>query len=174
MDYHGIDLKLVNVKLFAGHDTKTGLNAEIVYNGVKILHVYDSAHGGCFEYRNLGKTDAQRDEFRKLEKELEDRLKALPETEHGWKHDLDWAVDMVLEYQEAEKSAKKNKMFNKGILYKEGKNQSYTHWGSKWTLTKMSKNPKGLTTIQVAYDQLKADGKEILNLERLKKIGVKI
>lgn len=192
MDYHGIDIKLVNVQTFEGHDTKLGLNADIVYNGKKIAHVYDSAHGGCFEYTVLGdivKNDKgeyektpERIENQRLFKELEERIAALPEVtstsqgftgkEVSWRQDLDWVVDQVFEHQENEKMEKKKKMYNKGILYREGDSEYVSSWKG-FTLTKLAKHPKGLPTIQAAYLSLKnKKGVEILNLERLKKIGV--
>lgn len=171
MNYHGIDIKLVNVKTFVGHDTKTGLNADIVYNGKKILHVYDSAHGGCFEYHLLG----DREESRKLQEELEKRIAALPNPEGcSWKQDLDWVVDQVFNHQTEEKEKKDSLMYNKGILFKEDGKQYEIGW-PKFTLKKLAKHPKGIATIQAAYLSLKnKKGVEIVNTERLKKIGIEL
>jgi hypothetical protein len=47
----GITLK--NLKSFPGHDGMDGMDADICINGKKMLHVYDSANGGCFEYRPI-------------------------------------------------------------------------------------------------------------------------
>jgi len=47
----GITLK--NVKTFEGHDTMMGFNADVYVDGVLALHAFDSAHGGCYEYRSV-------------------------------------------------------------------------------------------------------------------------
>ena len=48
------NLKIINYKTHKGY-SGYGFNADIVYNGKKIAHVYDNAMGGEYKYTTLGK-----------------------------------------------------------------------------------------------------------------------
>ena len=187
MNFQGIEISLRNVKTFEGHDTKTGLNADIVYKGYMIAHIHDDARGGCFDYHVLGELKKTEDGYedspdrarnKKLFAELEEKLAALPEYEpEGWgfkiQPDLDHLVDKAFNEWEDAQIIKKNQ--KKGILTRVP--NGISTWGWKTTIPTMMKKYGKHIIIADLNKQVKAfkeEGKEILNIEYLKSIGVEI
>lgn len=56
-----VTVSVKNVKTFAGHDGQCGLNCDVMFGPRKVTHVYDSAHGGGFEYDNYRMLDSRGD-----------------------------------------------------------------------------------------------------------------
>ena len=175
----GIDLKIVNYKEFAGHDGIPGYNVDLVYKGKKIAHAYDDAWGGEVQITPLGKVVKTADSYepslelktnRGLLKELENEISALPnrESKHfedGYKENLDCLIEDLINAKQIEKD------FKKGIVCKHPHGHETFGWKIQLP-TFIEKYKNGLQEVQKYYDELKAEGKEILNGEYLASIGV--
>jgi len=117
---------LKNVKLFEGHDTMTGFNADIYIEGVKCMHVHDSANGGCYDYNSFAYHSKNEKKIRELSSKLEAYVLTLPDIKHEHnghtsmlKMDLDLFIDnMVTEYEVA-KAAKASVNRMKRIMKKQ-------------------------------------------------------
>ena len=84
-----MDYSIKNVKTFPGHDGMLGFNASLYKGSKKIATVFDSAHGGCYEYtwvNGWNGTDA---------KELEEHIKTLPDEKFG-RHSLSMDMDLFV------------------------------------------------------------------------------
>lgn len=172
------DLKIVNYKEFPGHDGVPGFNLELKYKGKKILRIFDAAYGGEYEINVIGEIVRNKDgkyvdspireDNNALYNELKDRIKQLPKDEkYDLEEKLEYLVDELIDELRVEKDSKK------GIVCK----ISYGHkiYGFKVQLpTLVKKYNNGLELVQQYYDELKADGQEILNTKYLASIGVKL
>ena len=167
-------VKLKNVKTFEGHDTMLGLNADVWIDGVKCMHLHDSAHGGGFEYHDFAYGSKDPEKIKGLIKNLEDHIKTLPETKHTFggktisiKPDMDGFLNDIYEEMELEKKMKR------AILVGVPNDTQFTmiSWG-KVLLTKIP-----MHVLQKTVDRLKVeecvDGKVILNTN-LTALGVTI
>jgi hypothetical protein len=172
MTKDSLDIKLVNLKTFAGHDSMQGINADIVYRGNKIAHVYDDARGGCFEYSILG--NFQTDVYKKnrdLLQELESKIAELPIEKNDLGYNIIPNIDGIISNLVSKKQMSKDQ--NKGLLIKTA--WGYDILGGKTTLLHIIKNYRnGLETIQKWYDDEKEKGSEILNKDYLSTLGIKI
>lgn len=167
-------LTLVNYKEFEGHDGMPGFNADLVYKGKKIAHVYDDAWGGPYQVDVLGVYDSkEREGNKKLLDELLADIDANYVLEEKWdkrpdKHSL---LEFLIGDLTNELDRKKDE--KKGIIVKHGSGYQIYGWNVQIpTLLKKYKN--GLDVVQKYYDEIKAKGKEILNTEYLQSIGVKL
>jgi len=158
---HGIDLKIANYKEFAGHDGMPGFNVDIVYNGKRVAHGYDDAWGGGIQYNDI--VD------QKAFDELNARIKALPKLEGqfgGMEQQLEFLIDDLSNELRMKKDEKK------GILCKTLNGWQTFGWNIQLPAVIKREGSAGLKDIQDYYNELKAEGKEILNGEYLASIGV--
>jgi hypothetical protein len=166
---------LVNYKEFAGHDGMPGFNVDIKYKGKKIAHAYDDAWGGPTDIHAIGLADTtERKVNEKLLKELLDDVGANYEYESEYS-DKRPSAYTLLEFLVSDlvDELTRKKDDKKGILIKHGAGYLIHQWSVQIpTLIKRYRN--GLEVIQKDYDKLKADGKEILNTEYLKSVGVEL
>ena len=169
------EVKLKNVKTFEGHDTMLGLNADVWIDGVKCMHLYDSAYGGCYDYTSFAHGSKNPEKIRTLIKNLEDYIKTRPETKHTFggktisiKPDMDIFLNDIYEEMEMEKKMKK------AILIGVPNDTQYQmfSWKGKPALSKFPKD-----MLQKAVDKMKreqcTDGKVILNTN-LTALGITI
>jgi len=173
-----LKITLKKLKTFPGHDGMEGFDADICVDGKAVLHVYDSAHGGCFEYSPIG-TDYK--QARNVEAELEEKLKTFPEHEtemgggrtYSSRDTLDCVIGALV--SEAGFQKQLNRDAKKGILIEVPNGYSIISFkaGTITAMLKKYKQEAVATMLQgVVKRELKA-GNKILNLEYLKSIGVK-
>lgn len=171
----GITLK--KLKTFPGHDGMEGFDADVYVNGLPALHVYDSAHGGCYEYSPIG-TDYKA--ARQIEADLEAKLEEFPEHEIEMcgrsfmsRDTLDFVIGTLVSEAQFQKNIKKDS--KKGILV-ETENGYETISFKAGSITSLLKNYEQEAVammLQGHVQKLLKDGNTILNLEYLKSIGVK-
>ena len=172
----GITLK--NLKTFPGHDAGVGFDADICVDGKKVLHVYDSAHGGCFEYTPC---DSDYKKAREVEANLEEKLKAFPEHEvemgggrtYMSRDTLDCVIGALVSDHEWAKEIKKSE--KKGIVVetKFGLEVIKFKAGTLTALLKKYEQKAVSMMIQGHVKKLIKDGEVILNQKYLESIGVK-
>jgi len=116
---------LKNVKEFEGHDTMIGFNADIYIEGIKCMHVHDSAHGGCYEYQSFAYHSKNEKKIRELSSKLEAYVLTLPDIpfEHNGltsnlKMDLDLFIDDLVEKHQKAKQVKNAEARMKRIMKK--------------------------------------------------------
>lgn len=188
----GITLK--KLKTFAGHDAGLGINADICLNGKAFAHAYDDAYGGMMDIDALGSVDKVGDTYeaskelkrnREIIKEVEAAIAKYPEHEvefggrsHMVKEDLEGIVNALVDEMETQKQIKRDQ--KKGILIKTVMGYRTLAWKAG-TIDGMFKKYPGdlnkkkiLDMVQKGYDECKAKGDEVLNLEYLKSIGINI
>ncbi|MEK6829769.1 MAG: hypothetical protein AABY15_06635 [Nanoarchaeota archaeon] len=173
----GITLKKIGT--FKGHEGMLGINADICLNGKAFAHAYDDARGGEMDITPIGYTKENKDTIA----ELEEKLKTFPEykVELGnsnfmMRDSLDDIVNALVDAHLHKQELKK--LENKGILL-EGENGnvsvvSWQHGDIGKMIGKFGAAQVIEKLLQPTYDQYKAEGKNILNVEYLKKVGVKI
>ena len=188
----GITLK--NLKTFAGHDAGLGINADICLNGKAFAHAYDDAYGGMMDIDALGSVDKVGDTYeaskelkrnREIIKEVEAAIAKYPEHEvvfggrpHMVKEDLEGLVNALVDEMETQKRIKRDQ--KKGILIKTVMGYRTLAWKAGTIDGMLKKYPgdlnkkKILDMVQKGYDECKAKGDEVLNLEYLKSIGINI
>lgn len=171
--------ELKNVKHFEGHDGMTGLNADLYIDGVKCLHVHDSAFGGCFDYYDYSHNAKDPEKIKSLIKKFDDHLATLPKENHtfGGKTiqitiDRDWMITKLEEEWAKAKTMKKmqRQMADK-ILVGLPNADSYSYYPFKIPLAKI---PQG--QLQAAIVRIKGKlkkGEVILNTN-LTELGVTI
>lgn len=178
----GITLKKIGT--FKGHEGMLGINADICLGGKAFAHAYDDARGGEMDIDAL--CDHKKPETikanRKIIQDIEDKLKTFPEykVSLGDSHFMtrDSLADIVnaLVDEHTEKQLLK-KDENKGLVFKSEGGMSLVTW-PLGTIPKMIEKYGAAQVVekllQPTYDEYKAKGKTILNLEYLKKVGVKI
>lgn len=188
----GITLK--NLKTFAGHDGMLGINADICLHGKAFAHAYDDAHGGMMDIDALGGLDKVGENYavskelkrnREIIEEVGLAIAKYPEHEvilggkpYKTKEDLEGIVNALVDEMETQKKLKRDQ--KKGILVKRPNGYSTISWKAG-TIDNMFKKYPGelnkktiLDMVQKSYDECKAKGEEVLNLEYLKSIGIKI
>ena len=187
----GITLK--SLKTFEGHDG-LGINADICLDGFPFAHAYDDAHGGCMDIRPLGGLNKVGDSYeaspllkrtRQMLIDVEAEIAKYPEHEvelgglsHMFKEDLEGIVNALVDEAQTQKQIKRNQ--KKGILIKTAMGYKTIAWKAG-TIDGMFKKYPGdlnkkkiLDMVQKGYDECKAKGDEVLNLEYLKSIGINI
>jgi len=171
----GITLK--NLKTFPGHDGMQGFDADICVNGKKVLHVYDSAHGGCFEFRPV---DTDYRKAREVEAELEEKIAKYPKYPcdlgggtRMMQDSLECVVGALVSDMEMQKDIKKDE--KKGIMVE-------TKFGYEIIKYKAGTLPKLIEKyseiavslmVQAEVKKLIKQGETILNQRYLESIGVK-
>ncbi|MHA1816818.1 MAG: hypothetical protein ACTSX1_12480 [Candidatus Heimdallarchaeaceae archaeon] len=172
----GITLK--NLKTFPGHDGMEAFDTDICVDGKQVLHAYDSAHGGCYEFNPVKGQDYR--EAREVEAELEEKFKAFPkhDTEMGGgriyssRDTLECIIGALVSDHSYQKQLKKDT--KKGLLIEKDNGYEIIKWNK--TLPTMIKQhgDKMIAIIQKKYDETIAKKEVVLNLEYLKSIGIKI
>lgn len=187
----GITLK--NIKTFEGHDG-LGINADICLDGFPFAHAYDDAHGGCMDIRPLGGLDKVGDSYevspllkrtRQMLVDVEAAIAKYPEHEvelggrsHMFKEDLEGIVNVLVDEAQTQKQIKRDQ--KKGILVKRGDNYGIISWklgtidGMLKKYTADVHRKQIFDMIQKRYEECKAKGDEVLNLEYLKSVGINI
>lgn len=142
------NVKLTNVKFFEGHDTMIGFNADVYINSIKCFHVYDSAHGGCYEYRNYVYDNPKAEQIKTNIKLLEDYIQTLPpkDIKVGSGKTLKLKVDMdvfiedyVEAYQKQKEAKKQKKLMETGILFGVPNSNGYSYLNYKHPLSEIPK-----------------------------------
>jgi len=168
----GITLK--NLKTFPGHDGMEAFDADICVNGKKVLHAYDSAHGGCYEFTPIGQDYKL---AREVEADLEDKIKAFPEHEtvfggrsHTTKDTLECVIGALVSNATFQKDIKRDS--KKGLLLEVESGYELLKWkaGTIPNMIKKFGKDKVVALIQSEYLKTK---QTILNKEYLESIGVK-
>ena len=172
----GITLK--GHQTFPGHDGQTGMDADICLNGKKVLHVYDSANGGCYDFRPV---DTNYQLARDMEAKLEAMISKYPEIEVHFgadkptmmKENLEGiccALSCEIDWQKVVKRSQK-----KGILVKTDKGFRTVKFQAGTITNMLKKYPKEAVALMLQghVKKLIKDKETILNLEYLKSIGVK-
>lgn len=188
----GITLK--NLKTFAGHDAGLGINADICLDGFPFAHAYDDAHGGMMDIQPLGGLNKVGDSYevspllkrtRQMIVDVEAAIAKYPEHEvelggrpYKVKENLEGIVNALVDEAETQKQIKRDQ--KKGILVKIAIGYRTIGWKAG-TIDNMFKKYTGeankkqiLDMVQKAYDECKAKGDEVINLEYLKSIGINI
>lgn len=172
----GITLK--NIKTFNGHDG-IGIDAVVCVNGKPIARLFDSAHGGCYEYQPVGK-DYPKDAWAKIA-EIEKLVASYPETEVSlgsskfmMKPSLDGVCDALADEYETQKTVKKNE--KKGLVLKNGDNISVVTFkaGTIDNMLKKYSREQVISLLKKTCEKYIAEGETILNLEYIKSLGVKL
>ena len=175
-----IGLTLKNIKTFEGHDTMMGFNADVYVHGKKCFHVYDSAHGGCFDYSPVD-NKMKHNEVWGLTSKLDDDLKTRPEYEielggklMNHQDNLEIVIDALVTEFLYNKDFKRDS--KKGILTEEGNNYAITSFKAGTIPVMLRKYEKKSVALMIEghVKKLIKDGETILNLEYLKSIGVKV
>ena len=120
-----MNVRLKKIKFFEGHDTMQGMSADVWINGVKCMHVFDSAHGGGFEYNYYISNNPKPAQVKQNIADLEAHIKSLPKQELNYAGkimmvsvDMDGFIDDLLNKQEKEKQEKKKlKLMQTAILF---------------------------------------------------------
>lgn len=174
-----LKITLNKLKTFPGHDGMEGFDADICVNGLPVLHVYDSAHGGYFEYRPVKNQTYK--EASKIEAELEEKLKPFPKhkvklgsREFETKDSLDDIVSVLVSEHSFQKGLKLDA--KKGILIEVENGYSIIKFkaGTITTMLKKHSQEAVALMLQGHVTKLIKDGKTILNLEYLKSLGIKV
>jgi len=173
-----LKITLKKLKTFPGHDGMEGFDADICVNGIPVLHVYDSAHGGCFEYRPIGQDYKA---AREIEAELEAKLKTFPKykvklgtKEFETRDTLDCVIGALVSEHSFQKDLKRDS--KKGILIEVDNGYSIIKFKAG-SITKMIKDHSKEAVAMMLQGHVTKklkEGKVILNLEYLKSLGIKV
>lgn len=176
-----LELDVKNIKFFEGHDTMTGINADLYYKGKKIAHGYDDARRGGMDIRPIDYELETLSAF----KDVERLLKAEPEYIHVYdiarsgipvggkapeyksSHDMEAMINAIANHKQELKEHKK------GVIYLEDGEEMLSYW-KKTTPEKMVKTPKGLATVQKKVNDLVGNKHTIINAEYLSSIGIRV
>jgi len=170
---------LKNLKYHEGHDGY-GMNADVWIDNVNCMHVYDSAHGGGYEYTHNTYKNPNAEKVKSLIKNLEDYIKTLPEKEYDFggkkvmvKPDLDGFICDIEAEMEKEKTKKKMiKHMANAILFGVPNADMYHIIKFKVPLSKI---PQGILQAKVLEIQSKEckGNVQILNTN-LKELGIRV
>jgi hypothetical protein len=164
-----MDITLKNIKFFEAMSEETNaFVADVYINGKKVAYAKNDGHGGCTFYNAYeGK--------RELVKEAEEFCLGLPPIKaYGMelKMNLEFKIDMLLEDWLRAKDQKRldqkrldNKLEKdclKGICYKTDNGYSLIQWKGH-TINSLLQHPQGKLTIRVKLNELRREGKEVLN-----------
>jgi len=153
------NISIKKCKTFRGHDGDGYKQCDVMFDGKVFAEMHEGGWGGGYMYNSTNKEvfDVVIKAFKLFPKELE----------YGLDDDLDFLIDDLFQQWLLNKDVKK------GILIKTGFGWSVR--GAKETIpTTLKKFSNGLEFYQKLYDEIKGEGKEILNTEYLKSIGVSI
>jgi len=174
-----LKITLKKLKTFPGHDGMEGFDADVCVNGKPVLHVYDSAHGGCYEFTPINQDYKA---AREIEAELEEKLKGFPEheTEMGGgrtyktRDTLECVVGALVSDHSFQKQLKRDS--KKGILIEVESGYSIVSFKAGSITSMLKKYEKEAVAMMLQGHVIKRlrDGDTILNLEYLKLIGVKV
>ena len=175
----GITLK--NIKTFEGHDTMMGFNADVYVNGKKLFHAFDSAHGGCFEFTPAD-SKTKYNEVWKIIEGLEAKLKETPKYEVKWSKDktsmmrdnLECVIGALVSEYLFQKDVKRDQ--KKGILLEVNNGYSIIKYkaGTIANMLKKYGEAQVIPIVQKTYDKEVSKGENILNVDYLKSIGIKV
>jgi len=183
-----LDIKIVNLVTFEGHDGGVGINADIVYKGKKIAHVYDDARGGEMDYTEMSTGKGGWEAIRELFKEYIQLPKTLEQYSFNgfgvtklYDHNLDTMtyhfVNLALKEQEQKKwQAKVKRDGKKAILVSTNGGESYrkVYWKG-YTLQIMANSSRGKKVLQETVDRyLSREGATILNKDYLISLGINV
>lgn len=166
-----LNISIKNIKYFSGHDGMQGINADVYFKGNKFAHAYDDAYGGGMDIRPIGYTKDNMQILYDLEKTLNDLPTYTielgnPPKEIIFNHSLDMLIDMLAEAKDDERD------FKKGIIYlDENGDQIIAHWKKSTLINMVKTNP---SIVQNRYNKLINEGKKILNVDYLSKLGINI
>ena len=174
MEKSQINARLKSFKSFPGHGGAPGFSATLIYNDVAIAELFDDARGGELEVRIIGNFNNPETypKNKDLLNELKAKIKELPpEKSEFFPEGIEMDLDLFVTNLIAELEIKRDQ--NKGILVKHS--SGYQIFGWKQCLTKVINDyPKGLKAVQDYYNEIKEEGKEILNTEHLSSLGIRV
>jgi len=159
-----MNIQLKNIKFFEAMSEETNaFVADVCVNDVKVAYAKNDGHGGCtFYHAYEGK--------RELLGQAEDFCKALPPIKAYSMElpmNLEFKIDLLLEDWLKAKDQKRldNKLEKdclKGICIKTANGYSPIQWKGH-TIKSMLQHPQGKLTIKVKLNELRREGKEVLN-----------
>jgi len=165
------DLKLTlkNVKTFPGHDGMQAFDADVCINGKKAIHVYDSAHGGCFEFTPIN-TDYKA--ARKIEASLEEKIASYPSypCEIGEGIETNDNLEIVIDALLSEHLMLKDQ--KKGLVLESKYGYEILKWKAG-TIPNMIKKYGSSQVAKMIQKECDKATQEILNQDYLKSIGIK-
>ena len=167
-----VELKKIKIHEDMSEET-TCFNAEIYIDGINVGTTSNDGRGGCTDYHSYPG-------FYELFRNAEAHLASMPNIVYPadeFSGELsikctfeNWIDFQVSEFQKAKDERKAEqklaKDMLKGICY--GSKRHYTLvWWKNYTLNELLNSPVGKALIQKTVNQLKADGKVILNTNLL-------
>ena len=153
------NISIKKCQTLRGHDGGGYIQCDVAYKGKVFTEMHEDGWGGGYMYNPTDKevSDLVFNAFKSFPKE----------PEYGLDDSLDFLVEELFRKWQQKKEEKK------GVLFKT--NRGYDIRGAKETIpTTLKKYAKGLEFYQEICDELKSEGKEILNTEYLKSIGIKL
>ncbi len=172
-------ITLKKVKYHRGHDGMSGLNCDFYFDGKFVAHVYDDAWGGGNQYDQCMGQDK---DGMPIISSFDWKILKEYDTAYiynGITLDKDWdcVLNDVLQIMENKKRDKE------GIIL--AREDGYAVWkarvkkGGKTRSINLAKTidlfgAKGLALLQEGYDNMIADGEEVLNKSHLASIGIKV
>jgi hypothetical protein len=157
-------IELKNIKFSEAMSEETNaFVADVYVNGKNVAYAKNDGHGGCtFYHAYEGK--------RELLEQAEQFCLGLPPIKaYGMelKMNLEFKIDMLLEDWLKEKDQKRlnNKLEKdclKGICVKTDNGYSLIQWKGH-TIDSLLQHPQGKLTIRVKLNELRREGKEVLN-----------
>jgi hypothetical protein len=159
-----MNIQLKNIKFFEAMSEETNaFVADVYVNNVKVAYAKNDGHGGCtFYHAYEGKQE--------LVKEAEKFCEALPPIKSYSMElpmNLEFKIDLLLEdWLKSKDQAKFDKKLEKdclkGICIKTANGYSLIQWKGH-TIKSILQHPQGKLTIKVKLNELRREGKEVLN-----------
>ena len=169
-----LKITLKNLKTFPGHDGMEGFDADICIDGKKVLHVYDSAHGGCYEFRPV---DSDYKAARDVEAELERKIAEYPAypcqlggSTRDMKDSLECVIGALVSDHTFQKDIKKDE--KKGLMLETKFGYEIIKWKAGTIPKMIEKFGKDRVIALIQAEALKTK-ETILNKKYLESIGVK-
>jgi hypothetical protein len=172
-------ITLKKVKYHRGHDGMSGLNCDFYFDGKFIAHVFDDAWGGGNQYDQcMGQDKKGMPIMSQFDwKILKEYDTAYIYNDTPLNKDWDCVLNDVLQIMENKKRDKE------GIII--AREDGYAIWKPRVKKGRTSRSinlaktlslfgDKGLAVLQGGYDEMIADGEDVLNKPHLASLGIKV
>lgn len=176
---------LKNVKFHEGHEMQ-GVNADVLINGLKCIHIRDDGNGGCLDIDILTYGSKNPEQIKNNVKELNEYVDSLPEKPldfgHGAIKDKDGNVrmfktsledylnELTYEYEREKERKKQEKLMQTAILFGIPNGNGYSYINYKKPLSSIAELQ---TVVNIIKKKHCTDGNVILNTN-LKELGINI
>lgn len=159
-------IELKNVKFYERMSEETNaFVADIFVDGKKVGYAKNDGHGGCTDIRQIGGVNGEL--FVKCVeycKNLPDHTWEWDGVKHSMKNNIEIVVDDLFEKWLDEKEQKKlMKLCEKNIVYENGFGIYEMYGWKNVTINQMLQNPVGLQRVKKVVEDLKKEGKKIIN-----------